>query len=126
MFLKRHVLKVSSHVCANSHCFRDIKIAYFFTLKSSSRSLGVTFVMVSFVGKKNQICKSRFGHFALALTISEISPYQIFYLQSTGQDHRVQFYNDTIRWQNVKIYKMIPHIVAASTYHFRDINILNF
>ena len=51
---KRHVLKhvkVIFTCCANSHHFQDIKISDFLHWKSRSRSLGVTFAVVSLVGK---------------------------------------------------------------------------
>ena len=54
-----------------------------------------------------QIDKSRFGHFALALTVSEILPFKIVDLEKVGQGHGVQF----SQWQqpmaNVKIYKIL-------------------
>ena len=43
-------------------------------------------------------------HYMQVLTVSDILTFKISNLQKLGQGHVVQFFNDAIRWQNVKIY----------------------
>ena len=53
----RQVFKIISHLCAISHCFRDTTISLVYLEKSKSRSIGVTFAMVSFFGKYQNLQK---------------------------------------------------------------------
>ena len=100
--LKRHVHKVSSHVCTSSHYIRYIKISNF-TLNSWSKSLDVTFVMVSFVGKHSTLWKSYWTFCVIV-----------------RQGHMIQFSQWHHLVENVKVYKCLPHIFYPRSYHFKD------
>ena len=64
-------------------------------------------------------------HFMLALTILEMSTFQIFYLKKVGQSHGVPFSQCGHSMANMKICNSGSMHVFASTHHFRDINTLN-
>ena len=98
------ILKVLSPFtcCASSHCFQSINISNFLLQISRSRSLDVTFTILSFVGKYKNVCPSK----------------------STSRSQSAFFCIYTIRWQLSKSTNA-PHIFCICSYHFRYIQFSN-
>ena len=61
-----------------------------------------------------KICKYLIHIFALALTVSDIYNFPIFYLQKLGQGREVQFSQLHHSMANVKIYKRLPKMFAVA------------
>ena len=78
-----------------------------------SRSLGVSFEMVSFVGNITKLCILCI--FALALAVSEIIAFLKFEFQKVSQGHRVQFSQWPFdgKWEIPQ--KTITHFAIALT-----------
>ena len=55
--------------------------------------------------------------------VSEILTFLVFDLQNVGHGDGVQFSQWHHSMENVKIYKILPHMFIASYHRFRDINI---
>ena len=87
----QNLQKIPIHFCASSYGFRDtVKIKIVYLQKQGPRSHSTILARTPFDGKCQNL--QRTPHiFAQALTISEILPFYICYLQKVGQVMQYNF-----------------------------------
>ena len=69
--------------------------------------------MTTFIGKCQNLQKTA-TQFVLALNVTEITKFQICYLQKVGQSHGLQFSQLHHLIANDKIYKYLPYIFVLA------------